>query len=435
MLIEFSVANFRSIKERITLSMVAGSLKNELSENVISRPELTFNLLKSAVIYGANASGKSNLILALKFMRYMILSSAKESQSSELIPDETFKLSEETENVPSAFEIVFVCDGVRYRYGFEVTPKNVVKEYLFHVPKKIETVLFSRSNQVYELKGIYKKEAKDIVAKTRENTLLLSAVAQWNGEISRKITDWFMASLNCISGNREKSYPGFTIDKCENDNTKKQILDLLKIADLGIDGFEVEEKEVPFEDLPEGLRRFITSNTDKKPPIEINIYTNHTKYNTKLEPASIVKFDLDEIESEGTKKLFALAGPILDTLSNGKTLIVDEMDSKLHPLLTQTIIKLFHSTIINPKNAQLIFATHDTNILTHDFFRRDQIWFTEKNKYGATDLYSLQDYKISNGSKIRKDATYAKDYILGKYGAIPFIGDFYSVFKKSKSNW
>jgi len=427
MLIEFSLGNFLSFKDPVTLSMVAGSIK-ELKEDNVFKATDKLNLLKSCVIYGANASGKTNLLAGMAFMNFFVFKSAKEFQATEKIPIDSFRLSTETENKPSFFEIIFIHKGIRYRYGFEADSVKIHKEWLFYSPKKIERTLFTRVDNNIKVKHDF-KEGKKLEEKTRENALFLSVVAQFNGKIAESILEWFR-DFNIIPDIKDAS---FTVDNLEKDDFKNKVLTFLKEADIQIDELQLEVKELNFDDLPKDIPETLKILLEKRKPDKIKSYgvnTTHKKYNKKKEVKSNEVFGIEN-ESKGTIKIFALSGPIIDTLENGGTLILDELDTSLHPQISQSIVKLFNSNVHNPKNAQLIFATHDTNLLDKRFFRRDQIWFTEKNAYGVTDLYSLAEYKV-NDSKIRNDASYQKDYILGKYGAIPFIGNFNSLFRKVK---
>lgn len=429
MLIEFTVGNFLSFKEIKTFSAVAASIKEHADDNLINTDK-NLKLLKSAVIYGANASGKSNLIKAMGFMKALIYNSAKDMQTLATLSVERFALSSDYDDKPAHFEIIFIHDTVRYRYGFEMTDEKIIKEWLFFVPNKMETELFTRSGQEFHIGNQFRKEAKGLIERTRENALFLSVTAIWNGETANKIMKWFN-SFNIISGINDDMYQAFTLTLLEKDSgMKSSMLDFLKSADLGIDDLEIEEQEISYDTLPKNLsdklKKLVLSNENSGKSTMLNLATIHKKYGSDNKWVSNVKFDINKHESEGTKKAFSLSGPLLDTLMNGKTLVIDELDSKLHPLITQAIIKMFNSQITNNKNAQLIFATHDTSLLDRKFFRRDQIWFTEKDPFGATDLYSLVDYK----EKVRNDASYGKEYMLGKYGAIPFLGDFYSLLRK-----
>ncbi|MBI4649787.1 ATP-binding protein [Candidatus Desantisbacteria bacterium] len=426
MLLQFKVGNFLSFNDPVTFSMVASSIKEHKDTNVFVEKKI--NLLKSAAIYGANASGKSNLIKALSFMKRFVFISSKEMQATEKIKVINFKLSTETENKPSFFEIIFIYEDIIYKYGFEVDSDTVRKEWLFQTKAGREAKLFTRENSDFEI-GSYFNEGKGLENKTRNNALFLSVVAQFNGEFSTKIIKWF-EKLKIISGLDDEGYKGFSIDKIKDLEFKNKILNFLKIADFSIEDLSLNEIKINKENLPKDMPEEFKAMLLKKEGdlISVEIQTFHKKYDLSKKFFSLEKFDLDDEESEGTKKFFAISAPIINTLWKGHTLIIDELDSRLHPVLTQHIIKLFNSSDINISNAQIIFASHDTNLLNKEFLRRDQIWFTEKDKYGATNLYSLVDYKLEK-NKIRNDALYSKNYILGKYGAIPYVGNFKSLFK------
>jgi hypothetical protein len=419
MLIEFSVANYRSFKEQVTFSMVAANLvakDKKLDENNVFEIDKELKLLKSAAIYGANASGKSNLATALGFMRWFMINSSKETQSTEKIGVERFKLSTETEAKPSFFEIIFLMSGKRYRYGFEATIEKVVSEWLFYVPKSKETKLFERKLDKISVSKTYK--ADGIQQKTRHNALFLSVSAQFNVQIAEKILDWLTNRVQLISGLDDRGYRGYTVNCLMNNENKNEIIQLLNKLDLGFGDIKVEEIEVTVDywssEVPDEIKSIILKNGARK---VTTVQTMHQKFDKKGNPVSTEIFNLYVQESEGTQKVFALAGPLVDTLKNGRVLIIDELDARIHPLISHAIVELFNSNETNPNNAQLIFMTHDTNLLNNKLFRRDQIWFTEKNRYGATDLYSLAEYKIPD------DAPFESDYIQGRYGAIPYIGN------------
>ncbi len=419
MLIEFSVGNYRSFKEQVTFSMVAANLvvqDNKLDENNVFEVDDDLKLLKSTAIYGANASGKSNLAKALGFMKWFMINSSKETQSTEKIGVERFQLSTETEAQPSFFEIVFFMNGKRYRYGFEATRDKVITEWLFYVPKSKETKLFQRKLNKISISKTYK--ADGIQQKTRHNALFLSVSAQFNVEIAEKILDWLTNRVKIVSGLDDRGYQRYTVNCLINNKNQDEILQLLKKLDLGFSNVKVEEVEITVDslpsELPDEIKNFILKNEGSK---VTSVQTIHRKFDEQGNSISTELFDLDDQESEGTQKVFALAGPIVDTLKDGKVLIIDELDGRIHPLISRAIVELFNSHETNSSNAQLIFMTHDTNLLSNKLFRRDQIWFTEKNRYGATDLYSLAEYNIPN------DASFKNDYIKGKYGAIPYIGN------------
>ncbi|MFM9264565.1 AAA family ATPase [Tychonema sp. BBK16] len=397
--------------------MVAANIvaKNKhLDEANVFAVDDELKLLKSAAIYGANASGKSNLGKSLSFMKWFMVNSSKETQSTEKINVERFRLSTETEDKPSFFEIVFLIDKKKYRYGFEVNRDRVVSEWLFYVPKQRETKLFDRNYNIIKISKTYK--ADGIQEKTRHNALFLSVSAQFNVKIAEQILAGLTNKLKIISGLRDDKHLIDTVQQClAEDKNKEAILRLIRKLDLGIDEVEVQEREITSDILPDifpdELKKFLVKSGGSA----TSIGTLHQKFDGQGRHTSMELFSLDEQESEGTKKVFALGGPLFDTLSNGKVLVIDEFDARLHPLISRAIVDLFNSNDTNPNNAQFIFMTHDTNLLSNKIFRRDQIWFTEKNRQGATDLYSLAEYNIRN------DASFESDYIKGKYGAIPYI--------------
>lgn len=396
MIVEFSVANYLSFKESVTLSMVS-STNREFSNTHVFQTDNEMKLLKSAAIYGANGSGKSNICKALSFMLNFIRTSSKETQVGEKIDVSPFKLSTETDQKPSSFELVFILDKVMYRYGFEVDSDQVVAEWLFGTTKNKEIKLFFRQGDQFDVTKNF-KEGFDWENKTRRNALFLSVIAQFKGEISARIVEWLNKNVNVISGLRG-DYHAFSKKMIKDPEFKNLYAKCLKAADIGIEDLLVLEQELNIEELPEEIRVLVSKNKVVYDSTVVKML--HKKYDAEGNVVSLEKFDLDDDESEGTRKLFSVLGPILDTLKSGKVLVVDELDSSLHPLITKDLVKFFHSTETNPNNAQLIFNTHDTNMLNNKIFRRDQIWFTEKDTYGASHLYSLVEY--SNNSKVRKD--------------------------------
>ncbi len=419
MLIEFTVGNFLSFKEKKTLSLKAASI-TEYKESTFTIGKN--KLLKSVVLYGANSSGKSNLIKAMSIMKHIVMTSVEKSSISKnkVIP---FLLNTKTENQPSFFEVIFLIGNIKYRYGFELDTEIIHGEWLFVVKEKKEIPLFIREKDGIALTEDF-EEGDGLESKTRDNALFLSVVDQFNGIISGKIINWFNNWVT-ISGLRHENYRDVTFSLLEKKNSKAKLLDFFKNLDLGFN--EIKLKKEKFEkhllpsDLPEDILVKIISDSVDKPMARIE--TIHKKFNDEGKYIGEVNFDLRERESSGTNKVIDISGPIFDTLIGGGILVIDELDAKLHPLMTAAITNLFNSSEYNLKNAQLIFATHDTNLLSYGHFRRDQIYFLEKDKYEATDLYSLVEYK-ENNTKIRKDRSFEKDYIAGRYGAIPFIGNF-----------
>lgn len=420
MLIGFSVGNYRSFKDVVTLSMVAAEDacgNDELDKNNVFKVNQQFSLLKSAAIYGANASGKSNLILAFNFMRRFVMNSAK-LQITDKIDVEHFRLNTETVDKPSFFEIVFQLKNKTYRYGFEVTQKQVVSEWLFCTPRSRETKIFNRQDDKIEYsKNI--EQGNILRGLTKKNTLFLSLAAQFNNSLAVEIVSWF-SHLGVVSWLNVEFLKEITLEYLsDRQDLIDDVTKLIKKLDLSIDNLEIESRKISLDslpqDLPDVVRNIISDSSGEIKSATIKTY--HPKYDSTGKMIELEIFDMDKHESDGTKKILALSAPILDTLQRGKVLVIDELDARLHPSMTRSIIELFNSQKTNPKNAQLIFTTHDINLLSYKFLRRDQIWFTEKNHQGATDLYSLVEFADINNN------TFEKDYIQGRYGAIPFIGD------------
>lgn len=418
MLLECSIENFLSIKQRITLSLEAAGI-SEFPENTFSKGKHTF--LRSVVMYGANSSGKSNLLRAISFMRQLVLSSARLS-STDGLGVTPFLLSTETRQAPSRFEVLFLQAGHRYRYGFEVSEHRVHTEWLFQTKAKAEKLLFVRDGEAIQLEKGF-EEGKGLEEKTRDNALFLSVVDQFNGPLAKSIMGWFR-SMETISGLEHEAYRAETFRLIRETPSRPLMEAFLDKLDLGFD--EVQTTEGPFDpaslpaDMPPDLRKLFEQSL--KSSTKIDFKTRHAVFDSSKQLVDYHYFNLDHQESSGTNKIFDLLGPIFEVLAKGAVLVVDELNAKLHPLLTKALVDLFHSPETNPRQAQLIFATHDTNLLTYGHFRRDQIYFTEKDKWGATDLYSLIEYK-EEGETIRKDRSFEKDYIQGRYGAIPYLGN------------
>jgi AAA15 family ATPase/GTPase len=424
MLLEFTIGNFLSIKDKKTLSLEATSIKEHLGTNVVKLDR--FQLLRGAVIYGANAGGKSNFIKAMSTMRRIVKQSFDASSTDEL-GITPFLLSTDTSNKPSFFEILFLIGTVRYRYGFEVDNTSVKSEWLFESKIKSEKPLFIREGDGIDVSQGF-KEAKDLEEKTRENALFLSVLDQFNGTTAKSIMKWF-SNFITISDLSHERYKNVTFKMLEDENIKPQLLDFYKRLDLGFDEIDVEKKPFEAKDFTklfneEFAKQFLSDIEGKS---KIDIKTIHKKYNNENEVVGFEKFDMRRQESSGTNKVFNISGPVFDVLKNGGVLIIDELDASLHPLITLTITKLFNSSEFNKTNAQLIFATHDTNLFEYGHYRRDQIYFVEKDVYGASDIYSLVEYKEDGGKKVRKDRSFEKDYIQGRYGAIPFIGNLHKL--------
>jgi AAA15 family ATPase/GTPase len=428
MLLEFTVGNFLSFRDKKTISFNATAVKEYVDTNLIHTERHT--LLKGGVIYGANSSGKSNLIKAMSTMRRLVLQAFERSSTSELEVT-PFLLQLENENQPSFFEVLFLINDIRYRYGFEVDNDSVKAEWLFEAKKNAEKPLFMRENDGIEVMKAF-SEGKDLEVKTRDNALFLAVVDQFNGKTAKSIMAWFNNFVT-ISGLSHENYTGVTFTLLDNDKTNHLLQDFYNTTDLGFDKVKLIKKEFDAsrlpKDMPESIMQELSTKMQGK--MMVNATTLHKKYNKQNKVIGSVEFDMDSQESSGTNKVFNISGPVFDVLNDGGVLVIDELDASLHPLLTLAITKLFNSKEHNPKDAQLIFATHDTNLLSYGNYRRDQIYFVEKDQYGASDLYSLVEYKEEGAIKaIRKDRSFEKDYIQGRYGAIPFIGNLSNIAKE-----
>ncbi len=417
MIIEFSVQNFRSIYDKVTLSMMAAKLtgKEATLDNIFYHENYpNIPLLKSAVIYGANASGKSNVLKALHFFKNSVVNST-DNKFGEELDYQPFRLLKDAPKEPSCFEMDFIAqDGIRYIYGFKATVKEVLEEYLSIFTSRKETKLFIRKKgEKIQFSSSFKGEKKVLEEQLLKNNLLLSKAANSNYQQLQIIYTYFSHHINLTDEIKGTTYYSheyyeakfYTAKKInENDSFTKRVIDILRSADTGIENFKVKKYE------DNGALFSIGDYYD--------IEVMHTYFDN--ESSLSVTWPLAE-ESEGTQKLFELTGVILDILDNGETLIFDEINNSLHPHLSKFIIDLFHNKKTNPKNAQLIFTTHDATLLTKENFRRDQVWFTSKNEKGMTQLYSLGDF---DKKEVRWDIPFDRWYLTGRFGAVPNIQDY-----------
>lgn len=456
MLLEFSVSNFRSIKEMQTLSFVATAMIEHEATNVFKANEKT-RLLKSVGIYGANGSGKSNLIKAIGAMLGFIKSpfDLKQKFQEQIQP---FRFNTVTRNEGSFFQIMFMLEGKNFRYGFVYHKGTITSEWLFGTATKNEVFYFTREGQDIDINKERFGEALGLEKKTRANNLFLNVINEFNGALSSSICNylrdiWIIKGLNnSIEDNFLKD---MSIDALKKDETKEKLLLLMQVADMDLKGLSLRDDDTIKNSVvkkfgKKGIAEIENAESENdivNAMINIPYFTSamesvfmgadfmdeFTKYlNPVLSKQDIFDeygnkgtpefYDFNEYASEGTKKLFSYAGIILAYLKNDGIIIIDEFGSKLHTLLTKAIIKLFNSE--ENKAAQLCFVTHDINLLDKDLLRRDQVYLTEKNLKGETSLYSLAEIKA-----VRNDASFEKDYIKGKYGAIPFVKNLNSIFE------
>ena len=431
MLIEFSTTNFRSYRERQTLTMVRGKLKDDDKLDTHSFPfpdKADMALLRSAAIYGANASGKSNLIRALRTMQRVVVHSAGWQRGKEL-PMEPYLLSTETVQEPCEFEASFYVNGVRFQYGFSATSEQVMDEWLYAYPSGRAQTWIERAwdegkqshqwGRMEALKG-QKKLWKD---STRDNALLLSTAVQLNCEQLQPVFDWFEQTLKIVGiGGFHSS---FSASLCEKTTQRKEIVQFLKSADLNITDIKVESKKISASDLPDDIPDDMKQSLLQKLEAEefVDIQIIH-----KGENGFSVALPLKN-ESDGTQKLFSYAGPWLDVLKKGSVLFIDELHGNLHPLIVRMLVGLFHNSQTNSKNAQLVFTTHETSILSQEVFRRDQVWFASQEGAQGTQLTPLSDFKVRKGAE-----DIERYYLDGRYGAVPYLQHFYADVSTAMGN-
>ena len=430
MLVEFSVENYRSIQEKQTLSMVAADNETMLDSNTFPVPNNDdLRLVTSAAIYGPNASGKSNLLKAIQVLKNLVINSASRMQIGDKLPVEPFKLNSETAKKPSSFEVIFILDDIRYEYGVSLNRERVFEEWLIAYRNEVQENWFSREylpdnpkfepNEGYKWsfgKGL-KGEKKRIQRFVRSNSLFISHAAQNNHPQLKEVFDFFQDEINMISLTEGQLREfDFTIKMCEeNHNFREQIVNLLSEADIGISDIRFES-----EPMDDNIKLVVQNLFSKEFEGRNNannllekdfkkVITIHKMNDSNSE----IELEMSD-ESAGTERLFNIAGYLLFVLECGELLIIDELDRSLHPVLSKALLRMFNNPEINKNNAQLIFTTHDTTLLDGEIFRPDQIWFTEKDN-SMTKLYSLFDFRP------RENESLQKGYLLGRYGAIPFI--------------
>lgn len=421
MLVEFSVKNFMSIKDEMTFSMVAGS-GDENAQNVIQNEKTGEGYLKSTAIYGANASGKTNFMRALTAAIMTVRTSNLRNINEPLIEMRPFKFDAKTVSKPCEFKFIFIKNNIKYIYGFSADINRIYTEYLYQYLSAKPSLIFERKN-VNEYRFTKQEQSKlaELTTKNTEKKLFLSTATAWNYEKTKNAYIWFSEDIDTY--NDYMNVGAYAFDRFENDKDgklKRFTINLLKQADILIKDYNFEIENV-------NANNVIAFNNIKIP--KENILQKEVKISTfheiENENGNIENHELElGEESLGTQNLFFFSPILKEAFEKGKVIIVDEIDKSLHPLLVEFVIKLFHNSEINKNNAQLIFNTHDTNLLSLDNFRRDQIWFTEKEpKKGTTDLYPLDDFSV------RKTENVQKGYLNGRYGAIPFLAMGNSLWK------
>ena len=426
MLLNFAVTNYRSIKERQVFSLMA--VDGLPHEDSLIRSKDGIPILPVALLFGANASGKSNIIRAFGMMRHMVINSVRLNRADILEEYEPFLLDEESRNSNSEVEAEFIIKGSsdiekRYRYGFAFSDRLIAEEWLYTREREDseEIELFYREGGKVQVNKKAFPEGKDKEGTLASNRLLLSLIAQLNGEKSNEIIEWFSKSP-FVSALRTEQYMALTSELLKSQKKKKKKADqkyakealmFLSNIDMRIEELSIREEQIILpKDMPEELKKLLS----KEGNMSLKVESTHNQYDKDGSIIGKEIFNLAYNESEGTQKITELLGLIFTVLAEGRLFVIDELDAKLHPLLTRAIIQLFTDPKINERGAQLVFTTHDTNQLHLDYVRRDEIWFTEKSCVEATELYSHIEFK---GFDPSMDIT--EQYVNGRYGAIPRI--------------
>lgn len=425
MLLRFAVENHLSIKEKQELSLVASSLKDREDGLIPCAAAPGKRVLPAAVIYGANASGKTNLLRALGFMRGAVLFSHNRGEPGERIPRSPFRLDPARANAPTVFELDFVVGGERYHYGFEALDDAFQSEWLYAFPSNRRQMLFERKAGepiAIEFGRGLKGRNRVIADLTRPNSLFLSAAAQNNHEQIGPIARFFSEIRTAF----DIDVPGPVLSQTlSNDDMSPRVINFLKKIGTGIIDYRRIEQEIPEEikkvdraiaaAIADVNKEPFSSDADDKATVSILELAHQDCYGNP------VYFDVGE-ESAGTQRLLGVLGRVYRALDKGTLIVIDELDASLHTQASEAVLALVSSAALNPKGAQLITATHDTNLLRSPLLRRDQIWFTEKDEGGATHLYPLSDFTTRRGDN------FEKGYLQGRFGAIPFAGSVADLF-------
>ncbi|MCK5685137.1 ATP-binding protein [bacterium] len=409
MLVEFLVENFKSIAEEQYLSMVATSNKKSC-DNAVQYQKM--GILKGAAIYGSNASGKTNLLQAFKELQNLVVYSTDLKLDQSIPTYKPHKLDKKWENAPARFEMEFI-NKVRYKLEITFDRKNIIHEKITFYPKKQPALLYERNYDQIKYGHSFKGNKKNIESGLLPNTLFLSKAANSNHEQLREIYR-YIRKINFRLESHENLFGNyFTTCKIEEDECryKEKIKEFLIAADIGISNIHIKKQKTgilfPAGTPPEEQDRF-KETLSKRPQMEHKIFENDSE-------TGRIYFDIAE-ESNGTIKMYDLAGPILDALEKGEIIVIDELDSSFHPYLSSKIMRLFNSCEDNPNGAQIIVTTHDVNIMNQKILTRDQMWITAKDQFGKTKLYSIDEF---DKKEVRANIPFGKWYLNGRFGGVP----------------
>ena len=417
MLIQFNFKNFKSFREEVSLDLTATKI-TEHEEHVIEAAN--DKLLKVAAIYGANASGKSNVYDAFEYMTYYVDESFKFGDEEErrrktgdaYLKVTPFLFDEKSRDEETTFEVFYVDNsedtGKTYQYGFSLKNDEVVEEWLYSKAKtarnKYRTIFYRKKDEELEMNGFSKNHVENIKASLNKESLIVSLGSKLRITRLKKVRDWFLSNEIVNFGDPAENFflsrvlPEGFIDKKE---VQDNVVEYFASFDEAIRDFNIEE--LPQKDEKDNSKNYKIDALHKMSDSE-----------------KMASIPLKQ-ESSGTLKMFALYPSLKEVLDQGSILFIDELNARLHPLLVRNIILTFLSPQINTQNAQLVFTTHDIWQFSNELLRRDEIWMVNKNRDGVSELYSLVEFKDEAGNKVRRDEALAKNYLTGNYGAIPAL--------------
>jgi len=440
MIIDFSFSNFRSFRDLQRVSFNAAPLRsNEIGmgeDKVFIHEE--FRLLKTKAVYGANGSGKSNLAKAFSAFVFMVSKSVQEENLTNYVWNDRFQLITNWDEQPVMFQMTFFVGKVIYRYGFQISKSKIAQEWLYRRVGKKDIQLFLRSGlhlkklDTVNFQGakLFSKQLKSEDSELfRDDSLFLTAAALNGNKLAKTIRD-SIVSIMTVDGVNDKDAILFAIRRLEKNKDQKEVLEkFLNATDTGVEGLTILEFKDPTSkknQLPNISKEDLEDNSR----ILKGLFSLHSIYDDKGKFIKKEPFGFGKWESEGTSKLLSIGALILEALSTGRSIVIDEFDARLHPNITLKLLELFHSSRTNPKNAQLIFITHDSGLLERANLRRDQICIVEKDRFGLSNSTTLIEYK-----GVRKDASYEKEYLNGKYKGIPFLENLETIANpKAKKN-
>ncbi len=436
MLLRFRCKNFRSIREEQELSLIAAKTRaDEKSESLLDTPLGNLKLLRCVAIYGPNASGKSNVLDALAALRRIVSDSWRGWKANGPIPEyDPFLLDESSRAGESEIETTFLLESTIYKYGFRFDQASFIEETLIDAAGKRDKILFRRTAEEGQVKvefpnsnlGTTREERlqlERIRFDTRPNSLFLSAAAQYNHPLLSRIWAYLGENFKSVHWKNMSPRQSYTAEICSEAGIHEQLMAMMRFADAGISDLEVSRHEMSDKEKKK-IHAFLASMKEVDPEAYSSVQLDPSTLPPVVEVrmahsgAGDKTFLLDSSkESDGTQAYFSILGPLLASFRNGEVLLIDELESSLHPKLVRELVRLFNSPDLNPKGAQILFTTHSPNLLDLDLLRRDQIWFTEKSRDGATRLYPLSDYQPRTNQNIELG------YLGGRFGAVPYLDE------------